>query len=198
MVAGSHGPRSVGVAERLIDPVLVVPQHSMPVNGAGMTGNRVRALPSRSTLRTWRRHLVFLLPRTRGSHNRLNTLSTYASMRPRAATASRPPFGGSAGLDPALAMARGSNQVGRGTATAKSCSSSRSSVLTTSAPSGMTPVHRPQNLDVCAKRVMDTSDDEERHVDDVVSSSRFGDDPILQPRASVDRAADRWPRDDEL
>jgi hypothetical protein len=29
----------------LIDPVLVVPQHSMPSNGAGMTGNRVRALP---------------------------------------------------------------------------------------------------------------------------------------------------------
>jgi hypothetical protein len=54
-------PRSTGVASLLIDPVLVVPQHSMPSNGAGMTGNRVSALPSRSMLRTWRRHLMFLL-----------------------------------------------------------------------------------------------------------------------------------------
>ncbi len=45
MVAPGHGPRSAGVAAALIDPVLVVPQHSMPSNGAGMTGNRVSALP---------------------------------------------------------------------------------------------------------------------------------------------------------
>jgi hypothetical protein len=55
-------PPVTGVAAVLIDPVLVVPQHSMPTNGAGMTGNRVSALPSRSMLRTWRRHPVSLPP----------------------------------------------------------------------------------------------------------------------------------------
>ncbi len=60
-----HGPRLAGVAAGLIDPVLVVPQHSMPTNGAGMTGNRVSGLPSRSMLRTWRRHLVSLPPNKR-------------------------------------------------------------------------------------------------------------------------------------
>ena len=53
MAASGHGPRFTGVAAELIYPVLVVPQHSMPTNGAGMTGNLkgastgfcVRALP---------------------------------------------------------------------------------------------------------------------------------------------------------
>ena len=65
-------PGSTGVAATLIDPVLVVPQHSMPSNGAGMTGNRVSALPSRSTLRTWRRHKggVPLTPVSRDSRCR--------------------------------------------------------------------------------------------------------------------------------
>ena len=72
VVAAGHGPRFAGVAAPLIDPVWLVAATLHADNGAGMTGNRVSALPSRSTLRTWRRHLVSLSAEQEVADDRLN------------------------------------------------------------------------------------------------------------------------------
>jgi len=59
-------------------------------------------------------------------------------VRQHASTASRLPSGGFADLDPASVSARGRNQVEMSPEKEKSCSSSRSTLLTRVAPSGMT------------------------------------------------------------